>query len=269
MSSAARRTPRVHLQRLSCSWRLELERSFHSQSLVVHKKSTLCRLWLFFLRSKKTKGLIYPSRVGDAFFILTAAKSTPLLTLMSTQNATEKKYAKNESLRLPLYKLSLSCATLHGYGRRSVVSRHHRRRMVIVRRRWLPLIIWESNVWSNGWWWMVMVSSPWNMKVNFYRLSMIISSHWVKDSYPKYQPEIALRRFVACICMYFLALSPVLSIWQFQMESCLITASTTSRRHRWTNMMIYQNERGNTIPLLQDVLFLCKISHYHTSSTLK
>ena len=47
-----------------------------------------------------------------------------------------------------------------------------------------------------------------------------------------------------------------------------ITASTTSRRHRWTNMMIYQNDRGNTIPLLQDVLLLCKISHYHTLSTL-
>jgi hypothetical protein len=32
--------------------------------------------------------------------------------------------------------------------------------------------------------------------------------------------------------------------------------------------MIYQNDRGNTIPLLQDVLLLCKISHYHTLSTL-
>ena len=52
------------------------------------------------------------------------------------------------------------------------------------------------------------------------------------------------------------------------MESCLSPASTTSRRHRWTNMMIYQNDRGNTIPLLQDVLLLCKISHYHTLSTL-
>ena len=88
-----------------------------------------------------------------------------------------------------------------------------------------------------------MVSSPWNMKVNFYRLSMIISSHWVQDSYPKYQPGITLRRFVACICMYFLALSPVLSIWQFQMESCLsqhrrLQEGTTDGQTWWSIKMI-------------------------------
>lgn len=46
------------------------------------------------------------------FFILTAAKSTPLLTLMSTQNATQN--LQERKLEVTPVQIVLSCATLNG-----------------------------------------------------------------------------------------------------------------------------------------------------------